>query len=72
MISEWPIDKLRPSNQLQDVIKKDVDRKYGPNATVAPNETAELKQATALLSLLNDGYKKKVCGRALGTWDLDS
>ncbi|KAL2106972.1 hypothetical protein VUR80DRAFT_5898 [Thermomyces stellatus] len=59
ILSQWPVDKLRPNTQLQDVIKKDVDRKYGPNATVAPNEAAELKQAAALLSLLNDTYKKK-------------
>lgn len=66
VISQWPIDKLRPNTQLQDVIKKDVDRKYGPDATVVANEAAELKQSAALLSLLNDSYKKKVCGGALG------
>lgn len=68
MISQWPVDKLRPKTQLQDFIKKDVDRKYGPEATVVPNEAAELKQSAALLSLLNDSYKKKVRDGAPATW----
>lgn len=57
-ISLWPHDKLRPSTQLQDVIQKAVDQKFGPKATAA-DEAAELKQANILLTLLNDSYKKK-------------
>ena len=32
-----------------------------------PNEAAELQQATALLMLVNDSYKKKVCDRSTRT-----
>ncbi|SPO05527.1 uncharacterized protein DNG_08214 [Cephalotrichum gorgonifer] len=59
VLSQWPVDKLRPNTQLQDVLQKALDKKYDPKAATAPDEAAELKQANALLTLLNDGYKKK-------------
>lgn len=60
MIAQWPTDKLRPNTQLQEVIRKNVDAKYGPKATAEPNEAAELKQANTLVALLDDTFKKKV------------
>lgn len=60
VIAKWPTDKLRPNTQLQDLIRKNVDSKYGANATVAPNEAAELQQANALTALLDDTFKNKV------------
>lgn len=59
VIAKWPTDKLRPNTQLQDLIRKNVDSKYGANATVAPNEAAELQQANALTALLDDTFKNK-------------
>lgn len=60
VIAQWPTDKLRPNTQLQEVIRKNVDAKYGPKATVEPNEAAELKQANTLVALLDNTFKKKV------------
>lgn len=61
MIAQWPTDKLRPNTQLQDVLRKNVDAKYGASATTAPDEAAELKQANALTALLDNTFTKKVC-----------
>lgn len=58
-ISLWPRDKVRPGVQIQDAIQKRVDRTFDAKAA-APDEAIELKQASALLTLLNDGYQKKV------------
>ncbi|KAK6196713.1 hypothetical protein LQW54_011281 [Pestalotiopsis sp. IQ-011] len=58
-LNRWPKDTLRPTVQLQDVLKK---RFEGKGASLSEEE--KLKQANALYSLLDNRYKKKV-GRPL-------
>lgn len=58
-LNRWPKDSLRPTVQLQDVLKK---RFEGKGASLSEEE--RLKQANALYSLLDNRYKKKV-GRPL-------
>lgn len=60
-LTRWPKDTLRPDCQLQDVLAKRLQK--GPLAPVtagATQEQADLKQANALYSLLQDRYKNKV------------
>lgn len=59
VIAQWPTDKLRPGTQLQDVVKRHTDKTFVEGKPAA-DEAAELRQASALLMLLNDGFKKKV------------
>ncbi|KAL2140502.1 hypothetical protein VTI28DRAFT_3745 [Corynascus sepedonium] len=59
-LTRWPKDTLRPDCQLQDVLAKRLQK--GPLAPVtagATQEQADLKQANALYSLLQDRYKNK-------------
>ncbi|KAK3401398.1 hypothetical protein B0T20DRAFT_450498 [Sordaria brevicollis] len=67
-LSEWPRDALRPECQLQDVLTKRLTKNNGsllPNTsafnklTKEAKEQAEIKQANALLSLLENRYKSK-------------
>ncbi|KAK4160501.1 cytochrome B pre-mRNA-processing protein 6 [Cladorrhinum sp. PSN259] len=61
-LQRWPKDPLRPECQLQDVLAKRLEK-----GTIAPSSAikgvtktqAELKQANALYSLLEDRYKNK-------------
>ncbi|PKS12333.1 hypothetical protein jhhlp_001633 [Lomentospora prolificans] len=60
-ISLWPRDKIRPGVQMQDCIQKRLAGRFDAK-DAAPDEAAELKQASALFTLLGDGYQKKVRG----------
>lgn len=67
-LSRWPKDALRPDCQLQDVLARRLQQPGGrlaPAAAAATRgagtpEQADLKQANALYSLLEDRYKNKV------------
>ncbi|KAK1773624.1 hypothetical protein QBC45DRAFT_363508 [Copromyces sp. CBS 386.78] len=67
-LGEWPRDALRPECQLQDVLSKRLQKNNGsllPNnaaldkLTGKAKEEAEIKQANALISLLENRYKNK-------------
>lgn len=53
-LNRWPKDTLRPTVQLQEVLKK---RFEGKGARLSEEE--KLRQANALYSLLDNRYKKK-------------
>ncbi|KAL2023274.1 hypothetical protein VTK56DRAFT_3012 [Thermocarpiscus australiensis] len=56
----WPKDPLRPECQLQDVLAKRLEKgQLAPSAKGVTQEQADLKQANALYSLLEDRYKNK-------------
>lgn len=60
-LTRWPKSILRPEIQLQDVLAKRLEK--GPLAPAKggmTQEQADLKQANALYSLLEDRYKNKV------------
>ncbi|KAG7284426.1 hypothetical protein NEMBOFW57_010799 [Staphylotrichum longicolle] len=59
-LTRWPKSILRPEIQLQDVLAKRLEK--GPLAPAKggmTQEQADLKQANALYSLLEDRYKNK-------------
>ncbi|KAH6844665.1 hypothetical protein B0I37DRAFT_416258 [Chaetomium sp. MPI-CAGE-AT-0009] len=59
-LSRWPKDPLRPECQLQDVLAKRLEKgRLAPVTAGATQEQADLKQANALYSLLEDRYKNK-------------
>lgn len=59
-LAQWPKDPLRPDFQLQDVLSKRIESQFkGAAAVDARTEEAQLKQANALYSLLEDRYKTK-------------
>ncbi|KAL0467513.1 hypothetical protein QR685DRAFT_532674 [Neurospora intermedia] len=67
-LGEWPRDALRPECQLQDVLSKRLQKNNGsllPNKpaftklTKEAKEEAEIKQANALIGLLENRYKNK-------------
>ncbi|KAH6638696.1 hypothetical protein BKA67DRAFT_589193 [Truncatella angustata] len=53
-LNRWPKDNLRPTVQLQEVLKK----RFEGNAS-SLSEDEKLRQANALYSLLDNRYKKK-------------
>ncbi|KAK4118661.1 hypothetical protein N657DRAFT_667088 [Parathielavia appendiculata] len=60
LLTRWPKDVLRPECQLQDVLAK--RQEMGHLASTPKGltqEQADLKQANALYSLLEDRYKNK-------------
>ncbi|KAH8201711.1 hypothetical protein TruAng_004149 [Truncatella angustata] len=59
-LNRWPKDNLRPTVQLQEVLKK----RFEGNAS-SLSEDEKLRQANALYSLLDNRYKKKACHRPL-------
>jgi hypothetical protein len=69
-LTRWPKSILRPEIQLQDVLAKRLEK--GPLAPATggmTQEQADLKQANALYSLLEDRYKNKV-GGASEAWGM--
>ncbi|KAK4035355.1 hypothetical protein C8A01DRAFT_38200 [Parachaetomium inaequale] len=59
-LTRWPKDALRPECQLQDVLAKRLAKgTLAPATRGATQEQADLKQANALYSLLEDRYKNK-------------
>jgi cytochrome b pre-mRNA-processing protein 6 len=58
-LAQWPRDKLRPNCQFQDVLSKRIQAQLAEKNNVL-SEEAQLKQANALYSLLEDRYKTKV------------
>ncbi|KAK4136064.1 hypothetical protein BT67DRAFT_399114 [Trichocladium antarcticum] len=59
-LQRWPKDVLRPECQLQDVLAKRLAQGSIARVTAgATQEQADLKQANALQSLLEDRYKTK-------------
>jgi cytochrome b pre-mRNA-processing protein 6 len=61
-LTRWPKDALRPECQLQDVLTKRLAKgTLAPATRDITQEQADLKQANALYSLLEDRYKNKVC-----------
>ncbi|KAK0610616.1 hypothetical protein B0T17DRAFT_512104 [Bombardia bombarda] len=63
-LERWPKDPLRPDCQLQDVLAKRLEKdSILPSKSAilssASREEAELKQANALFSLLENRYKTK-------------
>ncbi|EAQ91944.1 hypothetical protein CHGG_00179 [Chaetomium globosum CBS 148.51] len=61
-LARWPKDPLRPECQLQDILAKRLEKgKLAPVTAGAKQEQADIKQANALYSLLEDRYKNKVC-----------
>ncbi|KAA8634950.1 hypothetical protein SMACR_07564 [Sordaria macrospora] len=67
-LGEWPRDALRPECQLQDVLSKRLQKNNGsllPNTTAfnklsgKAKEEAEIKQANALIGLLENRFKNK-------------
>ncbi|KAH6649492.1 hypothetical protein F5144DRAFT_616644 [Chaetomium tenue] len=59
-LARWPKDPLRPECQLQDVLAKRLEKgKLAPVTAGAKQEQADVKQANALYSLLEDRYKNK-------------
>jgi cytochrome b pre-mRNA-processing protein 6 len=73
-LTRWPKDALRPDCQLQDVLAKRLEKgSLAPVTNGLTQQQADLRQANALNSLLEDRYKNKVgripawCnGRGLG------
>lgn len=60
-LTRWPKDPLRPECQLQDVLAKRLEKgNLAPATAGATQEQADLKQANALQSLVEDRYKNKV------------
>jgi cytochrome b pre-mRNA-processing protein 6 len=60
-LQRWPKDVLRPECQLQDVLAKRLAQgSLAPVTRGATQEQADLKQANALYSLLEDRFKTKV------------
>ncbi|KAL2128945.1 hypothetical protein VTI74DRAFT_8428 [Chaetomium olivicolor] len=60
VLTRWPKDPLRPECQLQDVLAKRLEKGVvAPKARGTSQEFADLKQANALYSLLEDRYKNK-------------
>lgn len=60
-LTRWPKSILRPEIQLQDVLAKRLEKgPLGPATGGMTQEQADLKQANALYSLLEDRYKNKV------------
>lgn len=70
ILTEWPVDRLRPQIQFQTILKKRVQA--APAST--PNEqntaqiqstkstrSSELQEVTALSSLLDKHYSRRVC-----------
>ncbi|ELR06198.1 hypothetical protein GMDG_07853 [Pseudogymnoascus destructans 20631-21] len=61
-LSLWPKDRLRPDCQLQDILLARANKTFIPAAsasgapTPAINERAELENANALYSLLDNRY----------------
>ncbi|KAL2151706.1 hypothetical protein VTH82DRAFT_6804 [Thermothelomyces myriococcoides] len=59
-LTRWPRDALRPDCQLQDVLAKRLQKgALAPSTGGATQEQADLKQANALYSLLQDRYRNK-------------
>lgn len=54
-LNRWPKDALRPTVQLQEVLRKRLERKDS-----ALSSQEGLQQANALYSLLDNRYRKKV------------
>ena len=72
-LQRWPKDPLRPECQLQDVLAKRLAKgSLAPATKGATQEQADLKQANALYSLLEDRYKTKVGGLSSGSWENDA
>lgn len=55
-LSRWPADILRPEVQFKEVLLR---RAKGRASDTQKDETAELEQANALCSLLENRYLKK-------------
>ena len=67
-LKRWPRDPLRPECQLQDVLAKRLEKgRLAPATRGATQDQADLKQANALYSLLEDRFKSKVS--AYAGWD---
>ncbi|KAK8118207.1 uncharacterized protein PG998_006488 [Apiospora kogelbergensis] len=60
-LGKWPQDIIRPQVQFQDVLRKRFESKA---TSGGPSDLAELRQANALYSLLENRYKKKVSNDA--------
>ncbi|KAK4153440.1 hypothetical protein C8A00DRAFT_43623 [Chaetomidium leptoderma] len=59
-LTRWPKDALRPECQLQDVLAKRLEKgRLAPVTNGATQQQADLKQANALYSLLEDRYRNK-------------
>ncbi|KAK3902847.1 hypothetical protein C8A05DRAFT_43800 [Staphylotrichum tortipilum] len=59
-LTRWPKDPLRPDCQLQDVLAKRLDKGVlAPRVTSGSQDNAELRQANALISLLENRYRNK-------------
>jgi len=64
-LSRWPVDALRPETQFQNAVRRRIDKRFLPasaskdSATSTTNEKAELEQANALYSLLENRYSNK-------------
>ena len=69
-LSRWPKDTLRPESQFQDAMRRRIDRKFLPDASmpnaVPVNEKAEMEEVNALYSLLENRYDRKVNDRGPG------
>ena len=60
-MNRWPQDKLRPDCQLQDVLAKRLEKgALAPALNGATQAQADLKQANAIYSLIENRYKNKV------------
>ena len=57
-LAKWPRDPLRPDCQLHDVVGKRIERELAQAGGKATE--AQLKQANALYSLLENRYQTKV------------
>ncbi|KAL1835208.1 hypothetical protein VTK73DRAFT_6011 [Phialemonium thermophilum] len=56
-LARWPRDPLRPDCQLQDVLARRLEKQAAAGG--AFDEQAELQQANALYTLLENRYKNK-------------
>jgi hypothetical protein len=60
LLSRWPKDPVRPENTFHKLLSARTAKAH----TLSDSEAnAELRNVNALYSLLDDRYKKKVCGR---------
>jgi len=64
-LSRWPVDALRPETQFQNAVRRRIGKQFLPTSaskdsgTPVMNEMAELEQANALYSLLENRYSNK-------------